>query len=153
MLNVFENWSNVFWVLNFDLSDALTLRGVKFWLSNAQPGLQFLMNDAYFSTEFERIWNTILTQRCISIGNFRHRTPYTFVAVIAHVGIYIWCTHAHLFSNILIFKFIVLINKSYSVLGYQPWCRLGNCITYTCARTFQISFATIVFINMSLFII
>ena len=72
-----------FWVLNFDLSDALTLRGVKFWLSNAQPGVQFLMNDAYFSTEFERIWNTILTQRCISIGNFRHGTPYTFVSIIA----------------------------------------------------------------------
>ena len=36
----------MFWVLNFDLSDALTLRGGKFWLSNAQPGVQFLMNDA-----------------------------------------------------------------------------------------------------------
>ena len=51
----------MFWVLNFDLSDALTLRGVKFWLSNAQPGVQFLMNDTYFSTEFERICNTILS--------------------------------------------------------------------------------------------
>ena len=111
---LFECWmfltvEAMFWVFNYDLSDAWTLRGFKFWLSNAQPRVQFLMNDAYFSTEFERIWNTILTQQYISIGNFWHRTPYTFVSIIAPVWIYIWCTHAHLFSNLLMFKFIVLI--------------------------------------------
>ena len=49
----FRELKQCFWVLNFDLSDALTLRGGKFWLRNAQPGVQFLMNEAYFSTEFE----------------------------------------------------------------------------------------------------
>jgi len=33
----------------------MTLRVVKFWLINAQSGGQFLMNDTYINTEFERI--------------------------------------------------------------------------------------------------
>ena len=55
VVNLFLKGESMIRVLNFDLSEALTLRGVKFWEINAQPHVRFLMNGTYFSTEFERI--------------------------------------------------------------------------------------------------